>query len=391
MSNQKVSSTIIRNPDANGIGLTVRGAVGQTAGLQEWQDFNGNILARIASTGTLNMSSGSYFHNDGRLFSVTGNPGLINIIARGATSQTANLQEWQNGAGTVLGSMSPSGFMTTSNGFRAPFFSLSGSVGPILDFSTVSNSLLVTQRTSGAVGMAVRGAASQSANLQEWQNDSGVAQSWIDNTGLNLFVSSVRPRSTPTTGAFLALNSNQAQITQQTAGAVAFIIRGAASQTANLQEWQNSAGSILSRIESSGNAQFPIAGVGATALNSLGGTFRVMNAGAAAVGITVRGAASQTANLTEWQDSGGSLLAWANASGAFTALQYSTINSQGRIAEASSGAFLRLGRMTAQAASPGNNLGSLYFRDGTNAGTLKLVVIAGAAGAETTILDNIPQ
>ena len=33
----------------------------------------------------------------------------------------------------------------------------------------------------------------------------------------------------------------------------------------------------------------------------------------------------------------------------------------------------------------------MYYRDGTNAGTLKLVVRAGAAGAETTILDNIPQ
>jgi hypothetical protein len=33
----------------------------------------------------------------------------------------------------------------------------------------------------------------------------------------------------------------------------------------------------------------------------------------------------------------------------------------------------------------------LYFLDGTNAGTLKLVVKAGAGGAETTILDNIPQ
>lgn len=29
--------------------------------------------------------------------------------------------------------------------------------------------------------------------------------------------------------------------------------------------------------------------------------------------------------------------------------------------------------------------------NGTTAGTLKLVVRAGAAGAETTILDNIPQ
>jgi hypothetical protein len=36
-------------------------------------------------------------------------------------------------------------------------------------------------------------------------------------------------------------------------------------------------------------------------------------------------------------------------------------------------------------------LAQLYLRDGTTAGTLKLVIIAGTTGAETTILDNIPQ
>jgi hypothetical protein len=43
--------------------------------------------------------------------------------------------------------------------------------------------------------------------------------------------------------------------------------------------------------------------------------------------------------------------------------------------------------------TPGNlstGVARLYFRDGTTVGTLKLVVKA-AAGAETTILDNIPQ
>jgi hypothetical protein len=50
-----------------------------------------------------------------------------------------------------------------------------------------------------------------------------------------------------------------------------------------------------------------------------------------------------------------------------------------------------MAKQTAQAASPGAGNAHLYFRDGTNAGTLKLVVRAGASGAETTILDNIPQ
>ena len=55
------------------------------------------------------------------------------------------------------------------------------------------------------------------------------------------------------------------------------------------------------------------------------------------------------------------------------------------------GGWLQLRRVTSAVGVPGTGYGNIYFRDGTTAGTLKLVVRAGAAGAETTILDNIPQ
>jgi hypothetical protein len=58
--------------------------------------------------------------------------------------------------------------------------------------------------------------------------------------------------------------------------------------------------------------------------------------------------------------------------------------------EENSGGYITLGRASAAAANPGANLAKIYLRAGTNANTLKLVVRAGAAGAETTILDNIP-
>lgn len=41
--------------------------------------------------------------------------------------------------------------------------------------------------------------------------------------------------------------------------------------------------------------------------------------------------------------------------------------------------------------NPGAGQAKLYFVAGTTGGTLKLVVKAGAAGTQTTILDNIPQ
>jgi hypothetical protein len=80
------------------------------------------------------------------------------------------------------------------------------------------------------------------------------------------------PTSNPTGGGVLYVEagalkyrgtSNQAQqivgadgsirFDAPTASTIGAVIRGAASQTGNLQEWQNSAGTILVRISSSGN------------------------------------------------------------------------------------------------------------------------------------------
>jgi hypothetical protein len=105
----------------------------------------------------------------------------------------------------------------------------------------------------------------------------------------------------------------------------------------------------------------------------------------------VRGAASQSANLQEWQNSAGTVLAQVNSTGIVFGAQIRTIQSSGLMTETSGGAGLTLLKSTSANGNPGAGFGRLYFRDGTNAGTLKLVVRAGTAGAETTILDNIPQ
>jgi hypothetical protein len=68
-----------------------------------------------------------------------------------------------------------------------------------------------------------------------------------------------------------------------------------------------------------------------------------------------------------------------------------TSASYATLVEENSGGRLRLTKMTSAAANPAANQAKIYLRDGTTAGTLKLVVRAGTAGAETTILDNIPQ
>jgi hypothetical protein len=109
------------------------------------------------------------------------------------------------------------------------------------------------------------------------------------------------------------------------------------------------------------------------------------------IGAVILGAASQTANLQQWQNSGGTVLASVLTSGEVSASILSLTSAVASIVNENSGGRIRLTKATAVASNPGTNELKIYVRDGTTAGTLKLVVRAGTAGAETTILDNIPQ
>jgi hypothetical protein len=175
-----------------------------------------------------------------------------------------------------------------------------------------------------------------SVNIAEFKvNNSNVAR--ISPTG------QIATLSNMAVGAVGITPTNMFQVTLTSATNIGAVVRGAASQSANLQEWQNSAGTVLARVASTGAVMF---GNGNMSVTEFGAVF----------------AGSLATNV-------------------------------GRIsmAEANSGGRLTITRQTAADANPGANVGRIYFRDGTNAGTLKLVVRAGAAGAETTILDNIPQ
>jgi len=168
------------------------------------------------------------------------------------------------------------------------------------------------------------------------------------------------------------------------------VVKGTASQSSNLQEWQDTGGTVLSQITAGGQFVSPQRmTIGLTALSTVAQL--VVASPVDRVTMAVRAVASQSANLTEWQNSGGTALATLSSAGAFRATQTSTITDYATMREANSGGYLRLTKSTAALTNPGAGLAGIYFRDGTTAGTLKLVVRAGAAGAETTILDNIPQ
>ena len=110
----------------------------------------------------------------------------------------------------------------------------------------------------------------------------------------------------PPAGSPLSLISNAA-------AEIPLTIKGAAGQTANLQEWRNSADSIRGRITAAGNVHW--GGDGTDATLDSGSTFHIVARSAGGKPLTVRGAASQTANLQEWQNDAGTVLTRIASSG----------------------------------------------------------------------------
>ena len=316
---------------------------------------------------------------------------LSGVLAEGMVSylKDTNVLEvydgsaWVGATGDITGLTAGTGVSITSATGPVPTVAIDTAVVPRLG---VANTFTVGPQTleAGAsvnIPLIVKGAVGQSTDLMQFQ----------DSTGTVLAKMSRIPRFVVGTDTNATLSATNAAATT-----VGLVVRGAASQTANLQEWQNSAGTVLSYIDNNGNFRAPIFGSVSGGLTNLRTNYDtngvgVVIGGAAQKGLIVRGAASQTANLQEWQDSAGTVTAKIDSVGYFGTRGMFGLNGRFSFEEAFGGAFAMIQRSTSTVANPGSDKARIYIVSGTNAGTLKLVVRAGASGAETTILDNIPQ
>lgn len=205
------------------------------------------------------------------------------------------------------------------------------------------------------------------------------------------------------------------------------VVKAGTAQTANLQEWRDTSNNVLAKVASSG-ALTSVSSLtigsglaGATATFTVGTAptrlildtplqttaFRSNGNGVATFGIA--GGQEYVSHIytsgTLWFGTGGVAQDTNLFRGAADILRtndnlsvdgYVSVGTYGAgettITTANSGGILRLKKTTAAPGNPGAaNYARVALRDGTNADTLRLVVQAGTAGAETTILDNIPQ
>jgi hypothetical protein len=308
-----VGGHVINNAGTAVVPLQINGVSGQSGDLLQVRDNSGNnnlsisptygLVGRNAGTVSFALSSASGL---GAFYSTAA--GNVPMTLRGAVSQTADLFQVQTNTGTLLNYVTSSGDMWVTGAVRSLFYTNKNNTGGYLNYS--SNSPMFEQRIASEVALRIRGAASQSVDLLQLQNSAGTNQFRVDQGGMTV-TNSLGVAGSPS-------GISYAYFTTPQANAIPVVIRGASGQTANLFVLQNNAGTTQGAVDGSGNAVFGRLRLhngtptpDASAIRLLVETF------AGQVGAVVKGAASQTANLQEWQTSDGSVRAFVSAFGLF--------------------------------------------------------------------------
>ena len=184
--------------------------------------------------------------------------------------------------------------------------SLSGKAN-LVGGNAFTGSQTVTTSATGDKPLILNAPTGVLVNLQDWQVN-GAALARVSPNG------SIATSGNLAVGSTSIIGTNQLQVTSTSATNIGAVIRGAASQTANLQEWQDSAGAVQTLVNSGGAiASGQRATFGSTTVSTAGHLSVIL--GVDRVGLAVRGSSSQTANLQEWQNSAGTVNAGINAVG----------------------------------------------------------------------------
>ena len=161
-------------------GLIIKGAVGQNAGsaLTQWQSNTSSVLAQVTGTGriysSVSITAGAISTTLGTLTVVNPAASTIGAVIRAAASQTADLTQWQNSAGSVLSYIRNDGLLNTpavlSNYTWIGGFQSGVSVG-------------ITPAVLNEKALVIKSLASQTADLTQWINSTGTVLAKVDSTG----------------------------------------------------------------------------------------------------------------------------------------------------------------------------------------------------------------
>ena len=201
---------------------------------------------------------------------------IVPLSVKNVASPTANLQEWAT-TGSPLAAITGSGGLTA--------------------YGTTLLQSFVTSR----VMLQVKASSGQTANLTEWQDSAASILARISSGGTFINTGGISTNNTTNTSA------NSMFINNSVAANVVAVIRGAASQSANLFEIQDSASTSLARFRAAG--QFGIGDL----ITGVGFGLNMNLFSATTVGMLTRGYTGQTADLAVYQNSASTILGGRNA------------------------------------------------------------------------------
>jgi hypothetical protein len=283
------------------------------------------------------------------------NANITSVADSGTASvaQTANLQEWQDGAGSVLASISPAGAATFTGALAStgPFSQLTvsrrdnsaqaaaiysgsgdfqvfmggaggdtfvikstGAVGIGATPSSPGAQLQVATLAAATKGLIVKGFTSQTANLFEAQNSLGTALVTIDASGkLGVGTTPTTPLHVLTNTTSTGNNFEQLRLEQAGTGDVGidFLLSGVTGYRMGIDNSDGDKFKIGTSEDLGTSTALTINTGGAIGIgdSSPGAQLQVTSSSAATKGLIVKGFSSQSATLQEWQDSSGATLA----------------------------------------------------------------------------------
>jgi hypothetical protein len=198
----------IETGGASAVGLVVKGVLTQSSNLQQWQNGSGTVIARVDNLGGLQagtLYASAYSYYSAALNVTTPSTTQLGIVVRGLASQTADLMQWQNSAGSVLGYMTAAGDFWVTGAVRSLFVTNRNNTGSYIDLG--SNVVGVYSRLAATVGLVVKGAASQTANLQEWQDSAAAVRMAVTKDSWLAIYNSTAPAANATNGGYLYVES----------------------------------------------------------------------------------------------------------------------------------------------------------------------------------------
>jgi hypothetical protein len=317
------------NGATSAIGLILKANATTPGNLLQFLDSSNNILSRVDAFGRVGIRISILTNTLLSVGAATATD--IPIVSRGFTSQTADLQQFQNSAGTVIGGRNALGqtFIGTAeplrisqggattaasgNGTTATITTSSAhgfAVGDLITVTgvtptgyngtflltavtsttisyanattgsqTVAGSVSapaqtsVVARSGGTPAMVIRmGATGSGARPLLIQNSSAGQIAYVDVFG-GIYAAGLGPVNQ--NGGYINTSSaSPVQVLTASTTVIPLLVKGIASQTADLQQWQNSAASVLMRFTAGGNLGINLndfgTGVGVVAIANAG-------------------------------------------------------------------------------------------------------------------------